>query len=98
MLARSVDYFKKKLYYEVLQQKQINKNVYLFSYFPTTRAERHYDWIRKALSHIAQLIALPSAYKIINKYRLQGPQIYVILGRILTLTILTSFYGVLGIN
>lgn len=98
MLEESIDYLKKKLYYIKLKKKKINKNIYVFSYFPTIPAEHHHDWRRKALCYKAQLVAMPSSFKVIKAYELQGPQIYIIIGCIITFTFLNSLFNLSGIT
>lgn len=98
MLRQSTDYLKKILYYAYFKHKKINKNFYLFSYFPTSRAEYHYEWRRKVLYYAARLIAMPSAFRVIKAYQLQAPQVYVIIGNIINLTFLNSLSILNGIT
>ena len=92
MLHFFSDYLKKRLYYAYFLNKKIKKKIYVFSYFPTMQAENYYSWERKALSYAAQLVAMPSAFKVIKPYQLQAPQIYIVMCRVITITFLNQLF------
>lgn len=98
MLRRSPDYLRKKLYYFEFNKKKKKKDSYLFSYFSPNKAETLYDWGRQALNYNARLLALPSAYKILHTWALQGPQIYLTISPILTLIFVQNFVSINGIT
>lgn len=89
---------KKTLFYRELEQKTKNKYIFVYTYFKEIKAEKYFEWGRKAQSNTANLITLPSIYTFIKKQSVQGPKIYVLVARFLTIIGLKFVVKILGVT